>query len=207
MEQAAHHLTDFLLRKGGAPLRAGGVRVLVGKGNNGGDGLAVARHLVQRGFPVFAWLAWPGLPDLVAPWEDARIQLRLATQTGVPLLPFASPSALGLALAESPPFAGVWVDALLGTGFSGALRPDWREVVERLNRRREVVFAVDVPSGLAADTGQPMPVAVEARFTGTLGALKRGFGHTSAVRFTGATEVLPIGWPEGLLDPGPVGPA
>jgi NAD(P)H-hydrate epimerase len=90
----------------------------------------------------------------------------------------------------------VLVDALLGTGFAGQVREPLATVIRAINAlRKPTVIAIDVPSGLDADTGQPGGIAVEADQTITLLALKPGLVRPEALRFTGHVTVADIGIP------------
>src|SRR5262245_26434685 len=120
------------------------VLVLCGPGNNGGDGLVVARHLHLLGVPVRAAL----LSDRLS--GDAAPQLARARAVGVTLE----------GKRWRPPVSGVIVDALFGTGLARALSGDARTCVRRINAVRSArpgairVVAIDLPSGLSSDTGQ-----------------------------------------------------
>ncbi len=139
------------------------VGVICGAGNNGGDGFVVARHLHLLGIDVFAVLLCEakGLP------EDAANNHRRMLAVGVPVQ-----NADWVV-----PRGGVVVDALFGTGLSRLLEGSASETVGRINRARKngaTVVCVDLPSGLNADTGQVMGVAVQADETVTLGLPKLG---------------------------------
>ncbi len=91
--------------------------------------------------------------------------------------------------------AGWIVDALLGTGATGVPRGDFPAVIEAINRRAGRVLAVDVPSGMDADTGEAPGACVRALHTATFVGPKIGFSRPEAREFTGAVSVLPIGVP------------
>ena len=76
--------------------------------------------------------------------------------------------------------------------------PDFQQLVDNLNCRNELVFAVDIPSGLNGRTGEPSPTAIRATRTGTLGCLKTAFSRPVALAYCGAVTPLPIGWPTRL---------
>lgn len=165
MERAAGHLARAVVTAGG---RAYGVRatILAGKGNNGGDGLAAGRLLLDAGVaPTVCLVA--GEDGLSG---DAAEQLRSYRAAGGR---FAS------SVSESLARADVAVDCLLGTGASGEPREPFRSAIAELNRcarygRGTVVVACDAPTGVDADTGQVPGEAVRADVTVTLGAQKRG---------------------------------
>ncbi len=173
-----------------------GAKVLVymGRGNNGGDGAALARHLHDAGRGVLVLHAHP----LEALSGVAAEHAALAMRVGVPFLPaLAEMPEEWRETAQSP---GLVVDALLGTGFSGELRELERDLVRRINalRERARVFSLDVPSGLDALTGRPRPEAVKAHHTVTFEAAKVGLCLPEAAPYTGELHVRPIGIPHAV---------
>lgn len=145
MENAARGAVDTLARLG----IAGPVLICCGPGNNGGDGLAMARLLDARGYKVR--LALWGHDDKLS--ADAAANLRLIPHTGVSLTRFAAKDLTQLeALIQGVDWI---VDALFGTGFRGAPRAPFEEVIRSINDASAKKLAVDLPSGLDADTGQP----------------------------------------------------
>lgn len=160
MERAAGHLARGVLATAG---RGAGLRVAVlcGKGNNGADGLAAARRLLDAG-------AWP-VAFLV---EGA------ATAAGLAARQLRRWRDAGGRLAATAPDAlrdaDIAVDCLLGTGATGAPHPEYAAVIELLDRFAGPVVACDLPSGIDADTGAVPGAAVRADVTVTLGARKRG---------------------------------
>ena len=92
------------------------------------------------------------------------------------------------------------VDALLGTGSRGQPRPPLDQVIQRLNQQRALRLAVDLPSGLDCDTGEPAPTTFRADHTCTFVAAKIGFSSPSAREFLGQVHVLDIGAPRKLID-------
>ncbi len=144
---------------------AGSVLVLAGRGNNGGDGFVAARHLASAGLGVEVWLA--GSPDDVK--GDARTNLDIYRRMGLPLGIVGEAGDLRGPIERS----GLVIDALLGTGFSGEPRQPFSGIIDLVNGSGKPVLAVDLPSGVDADTGQ-FSLAVNATVTVTLGLLKRG---------------------------------
>ncbi len=166
----------------------GPVGVICGKGNNGGDGFVVARLALLAGMDVRVVLA-------AAPADiqgDAALFLHAYQKLGGRLL--AAPDAADAAAAVRG-FAdcAVLVDALLGTGVRGEVRGAARAVVEAWPSVRTV--AVDAPSGMDTDTGQPCGVCVRADVTITFAFMKRGFLHPAAREYLGKLIVADIGIP------------
>jgi len=188
--EALHVLQQELPR-----LRGARVLLLAGKGNNGGDAIALARHLLDQGAQVMLLLA--GAREQYK--GVSGYHLRLALKVGVK-------SAL---LKRWPPETwqdyDVIVDGLLGTGFSGELRQDYRHWVEAVNERRgrSFVLALDIPSGLDGHTGAPSPVAVRAHATVTFGAAKIGLAMPEAQEYVGRLHVRHIGIPAEVMAANP----
>ncbi|MCY2950875.1 MAG: NAD(P)H-hydrate epimerase, partial [Planctomycetota bacterium] len=165
------------------------VMVLCGGGNNGGDGLAVARHLHNRGFEVRLGLCTdPGgyQGDALVNWEIVRAMK----------LPWFEATAAAIARAE----ADLIVDAILGTGLRKSPREPFGEIVAAVERTGRPVLAVDVPSGLDCDTGEPLGACIRAKRTVTFVAEKVGFGKGRAREFTGEVVVAEIGCPRELVE-------
>jgi NAD(P)H-hydrate epimerase len=176
------------------------VAVLCGGGNNGGDGYVIARHLHNAGCAVTLFAASD--PDKLS--GDARINYTIVERMRLPLRIVTTPALLHTAETETElESAQVIVDALLGTGFHGAVRSELASVIEHCNALRErgkKVVAIDVPSGLDCDSGAPSNAVVRADVTVTFVAQKRGFLSPSATPFLGRVCVADIGAPRELID-------
>ena len=188
MENAGRGCVDVLCELG----LAGEVIVFCGKGNNGGDGFVIARHLEIRGFPVQVILCC----DPAALKGDGSSNFEIARRAGLTIRKWQDLDARWLTTQLDE--AEWCVDALLGTGAVGAPRPPVREVVEFLNGWSAPVLAVDIPSGLDCETGLAPGVAVRATVTCTFVAPKIGFQEKTAAAFLGQVKVLDIGAPRAL---------
>ncbi|MEM1331278.1 MAG: NAD(P)H-hydrate epimerase [Planctomycetota bacterium] len=178
------------------PGRTKPVLALCGPGNNGGDGLALARHLRRRDPSRRVAAALTAAPDRYT--GDAATNLRMARSFGVEL--FVTEGAF----ERWPAGPSLVIDAMLGTGASGPLRHPIRGLVERLNGTARGhdsarVLALDCPTGLNASTGEPWEdgLAVRADLTVTFAAMKPGLTSESARRFTGEVRCVGIGLPSG----------
>jgi NAD(P)H-hydrate epimerase len=165
----------------------GHVVLCCGKGNNGGDGLVIARHLHNAGVDALSLLF--ARPEELSP--DARLQWHIVQKLG---LPTRICSPLDEAELTANFAAAEWiVDALFGTGLTGPVRPPLDRVIELINASRARVLAVDIPSGLDADTGEPLGPTVRAEHTVTFVAPKVGFANPAARSYTGQVHVADIG--------------
>lgn len=167
MENAGRTTYQILRRE--FPDLTAPVAVLAGRGNNGGDGSVVARYLAQAGVPVAIFLA--AARDQVK--GDAQVNLEIAARLGIEIVEVREEKDLN-PLAHRLARSGLIVDALLGTGLNSEVRGLYRLVIDEINHLRPPVLAVDIPSGLCADTGQPLGAAVEAQVTVTYGWPKIG---------------------------------
>jgi NAD(P)H-hydrate epimerase len=178
------------------------VVVLCGPGNNGGDGGVVARHLNAWGFPVrVIWYAHKAQLR-----GDAALQWTILDKSAIDqslwLDEYPSDSERGFTtLAEIIGSAEWLVDGLLGTGLSRPVDGGFRTVIELMNRSGKPIFALDLPSGLDANTGQPLGIAIRATATATFVAAKLGFNSPGVIDYTGEVAVIDIGLPRCLLKP------
>jgi NAD(P)H-hydrate epimerase len=180
MENAGRGCVDVLERLG----INGRVDILCGKGNNAGDGFVIARHLVLRGYECCVLLVGP--PSELR--GDAAANFAVLKKLHVPIEQVDAASR-----ASSDP---AWIlDALLGTGVVGSPRPPFDAAIDWINAQPAKKLAVDVPSGLDCDTGEPSPHTVRADHTCTFGAMKVGFLQPTAKSFTGEVHVCDIGFP------------
>lgn len=170
--------------------------ICCGSGYNGGDGLAAARHLHRWGYPLHIVLACARNQLREEPAIFARILERLE----VPLTPVDVNSAYHAAswIHQAP----VIVDALLGIGVRHAVREPSASIIQSINRSQRPVVAVDVPSGLDADTGGVCGIAVHATLTVTFGRIKRGCLMGEGPAHVGTLRVDDITLPPSLLDLG-----
>ena len=197
MENAAWAVFEEIRRcipKGKERLNGRKAVILVGKGNNGGDGLAVARHLVFQGMDVTV-LVFAALNELKG---DAALNLRLFQGTTGKLFVIEGEKQrrlTRLALAQ----ADVVVDALFGIGMRGALPGLIEEYVDEVNCAPGWVVSIDIPSGVEANTGKVYRTAVRAQTTVTFGLPKWGLFLGEGPEYCGRVVVDPISIPESCL--------
>ncbi|MEA2419211.1 MAG: ADP-dependent NAD(P)H-hydrate dehydratase / NAD(P)H-hydrate epimerase, partial [Thermoleophilaceae bacterium] len=173
---------EGLARVTAAAAGEGPIRIVVGKGNNGGDGLVAARLLREDGHEVDVHAA----ADLDGLQGDALANLQR--------LPGGAPEPF---TADRLSGSGAIVDALLGTGFEGAPREPLASAIAAINDQDAPVVACDVPSGVDATTGEVQGEAVRAAATATFHAPKLGLYVNPGKQHAGRVEVVDIGVPRG----------
>jgi hydroxyethylthiazole kinase-like uncharacterized protein yjeF len=201
MENAGKAVADLIRRAIGEPSGARAI-VFSGGGNNGGDGFVVARHLAQWGMMVRIVLA----ARAAEVSGDAAYHLDAARKAGVPIgeLPREiSWHSNRDALFTAAMGADVLVDALLGTGIRGEVGGIIGQLIDLINAshaaRRNLVVAVDIPSGIHSDTGEVCGRAVAADHTVTMGLPKLGLVVGEGIAHAGPVTVADIGFPQDLI--------
>lgn len=201
MENAGRNCADAIVRfLGGAgeaskrsALAGCKIAIIAGSGNNGGDGFVIARHLFMRGASVQTFLTSPTTKftaDAAANYailEKLRFDLRQV-----------EPQELADLASRLKEF-DLLVDAIGGTGITGALRGDTAIAVEQVNAAGRPVVAVDIPTGLDCDTGLAEGPAIKAALTITFVARKKGFDNPESQQYTGRVIVADIGIPAGQV--------
>ncbi|MDA8563734.1 NAD(P)H-hydrate epimerase [Mariniblastus sp.] len=195
MENAGRGCADTILELN----IEGEVVVLCGRGNNGGDGFVIARHLHAEGKNVKVILL--AKPHTIS--GDARENLERLKSSDLAIieLPVDSESHQVKALLTNqdgdPP--GVIVDSMLGTGARGGLRTPYDQVVKACNAMEATRVAVDLPSGLDGNTGQVENDAFRADLTCTFIAAKHGMNTDNGRRYCGEVRLVDIGLPKEVL--------
>jgi len=190
MENAGHRVVEFLEREY-RPLAKQRVLVICGKGNNGGDGLVVARQLFTRVNPEWLRVVLAANPNTMQ--GDALANYRMLEAVGCPVF---------LEITAEMRLATLVVDAVLGTGLDGPARGGAAELIEAMNRGFPLadVVAVDVPSGVASDSGELAGEAVRAKHTVTFTAPKPCLVLSPACQLAGKVHVAQIGSPLELYE-------
>jgi NAD(P)H-hydrate epimerase len=192
MENAGRGMAELLIGLG----VNGPVVICCGKGNNGGDGLVIARWLEKHGVAVHVVLFSP--PEKLT--GDAATNCRVVQKSGIPIM--VPPQSLDDAALSRRLADAEWVvDALFGSGLRGPVRPPYDRVIAAINARNARVLAVDAPSGLDSDTGRPLGATICAHHTATVVAPKRGFMEPAAQEWIGQVHIIDIGLPR-VLFPG-----
>ena len=201
MENAGRGAADALERTLG-PVGGRRVAVVCGKGNNGGDGFVVARHLLGRGARVSAWLVGRSA-DVHG---DARVNLEALRRAGEPVTEAPEPGEAAFdRLRAELTEADVIVDAVLGTGVRGAATGAIAAAIEAINAAGiagRPVCALDLPSGLPSDGEASIGPVVRARVTVTFGLPKLGLVLPAGAAQAGRVEIADLGIPRAWLEEG-----
>jgi len=181
MENAGVATARVAKKMVGGDVRGKSIRCIVGRGNNGGDGLVAARHLYDWGAEVRVTLA--------GEQSDLR---------DVPARQFATVFKMGIpvvGLGEGLQGAHLVVDALLGYGSRGSPREPVAGLIRECNASKIPILAVDIPSGMDATSGEPGDPTIEARATVTFGLPKTGFLNPRARSYVGELYLADISMP------------
>lgn len=189
METAGRGAVDFFLEtfQDCSGKRVG---VMAGRGNNGGDGFVMARHLAESGMRVTVFL----LAKKTDVKGDAAANLELLAPLGIPVVELPDSETFRRYAAELR-HQGIWIDAILGTGLNAEVTTYFKEVITFINESAKPVFCVDIPSGLDADTGRPLGICIRGTATATFGFPKIGHLSHPGISHTGRLKVVDIGIP------------
>lgn len=191
MESAGRSVAETILEDLSSP-ESESVAIFCGKGNNGGDGFVVARYLAQEG-SVGKLTVYAPAEDVIrrgAAYDNFK-RLREMNLDVRPINEFA-PGVEKITIA---------VDSVFGTGFKGELPEAIASIARHVNSKGVRVYAVDVPSGLDATTGEASKDCFRADKTVTFGLPKKGFYEKTGPEVSGSILVKDIGFPEELLSP------
>ena len=193
MERAGEGIVRHLEEHCG-PVRGKTITILCGKGNNGGDGLVVARLLHRRRARIHVVLL-TAITELSR--DTAAMYRKLLRVAGRSVIVrFRSADQAQPLLTSSD----ILVDALLGTGLSSVVTGTYGEAIELINRAGKPVVAVDIPSGLHADTGAILGRAIRATLTVTCGLPKLGLYIGAGIDQAGAIRIVDIGIPPAYVE-------
>jgi NAD(P)H-hydrate epimerase len=162
------------------------VCIFCGTGNNGGDGFVIARHLTNAGIDVVVGLCGPSSKIK----GDALVNYKIASNMKIAIKELADRESSVRALAKD---CDLIVDAIFGTGLAGSLAGGFDKLINTINSLGKPIIAVDIPSGLDCDTGEPLETAVKALATVTFAAAKKGFKNPKSTEYTGDVYIASIG--------------
>ncbi len=171
------------------------IAIIAGKGNNGGDGLVIARYLLNDGIPVRVYL----LTDPKGLRGDAETNFNVFHRMKGEVISVPSSKDYVKVKRDLERF-DILVDGIFGTGLDAEVRGYYREVIDHLNMLQKPMVAIDIPSGLDADTGKPLGAAIRASLTITFGLPKIGHLIPPGLDYVGEVKVIDIGIPKRLVE-------
>ncbi len=196
MENAGRSCAE-LIKKELAGATNAKVCIFCGTGNNGGDSYVIARHLLNSGFEVVVVICG----DRNKVKGDAKINLDILEGLGQSIEQLnLDDGDIAERVKTFAAGADMLVDGLFGTGLIGQLGDEYKELIESINSQDCPILAVDIPSGLDCDVGEPLGAAIRASYTVTFVAVKRGFrASKTAAAYTGEVFVASIGVEPGAM--------
>ena len=194
MESAGHRVFEAVKNLLGDVSKKS-ICVLAGSGNNGGDALTAARYLSNAGARVKIFL----LGDKDHRTASVNVQMRILRGMGVELQQLDSDRAWER-LQVTLRFSDAVVDGILGTGFSGEIRPSALRLIRLVNAAKKITVAIDIPSGVDSDTGEVGEAAMQADCTVALGLPKIGHYICPGASYVGKLLIDNIGIPSELLN-------
>jgi len=171
------------------------IAIIAGKGNNGGDGFVIARYLLNQGIAVRVYL----LTDPKGLRGDAETNFNIFHRMKGEIVSVPSSKDYIKVKRDLEKF-DILVDGIFGTGLDAEVRGYYREVIEHLNMSHKPIVAIDVPSGLDADTGKPLGTAIRASLTITFSLPKIGHLISPGLNYVGKLKVIDIGIPKRLVE-------
>jgi NAD(P)H-hydrate epimerase len=184
MENAARGAAEIIVNSTNATLWTN-IVILCGSGNNGGDGYALARHLTNRECAVT-------IVEISKPKsEDAVLNSKICREMGIKLVEWEG---------MLPTDPTIIIDAIFGTGLDRNIDGKYAGVIESVNKNSAPCVALDIPSGLDCDSGEPLGCCIKASMTISFVGTKKGFFNENAQRFLGEVIVSDIGCPNSLLN-------
>lgn len=192
MENAGRAVADIIKER---TVPKDSILIIVGRGNNGGDGLVAGRYLIEAGYKVaFALMS---APDELSP--DAKTNWGKLKSYSAKVI-FLNETSNLREFKEALHDSDYVIDAILGTGLNSEVRGLYSKVIDEINMSTRPVISVDIPSDLSADTGSPLGNAIFARLTVTFGLPKIGHVIPPGPEHVKELKVVNIGFPEDLIN-------
>lgn len=195
MENAGRNVAEGILKMLD-DLQQAKVAILCGKGNNGGDGFVMARHLHNNGISVDVFLV-ARVSDILKD-GDTGTNLQILLNMKIPVKEILDIQGVNNILKELND-CNILVDALFGTGLSGDVREPFRTLINGVNNLNKPIVSVDIPSGLDCNTGKILGTAIKATKTVTFAVAKKGFYLGDGPSLTGKILVSNISIPRELI--------
>ena len=168
------------------------ITVICGKGNNGGDGFVMSRHLHNQGHMVSA-IYLGHIKDRKSRSAATDTNINIVRKLGIRIYP------LNKNISRLLKSADIIIDAIFGIGLTREVQGPIKELIAQINSLKKPVLAVDIPSGLDTDTGNPLGIAIKAKLTVTFGYPKKGFRNNESGKYTGRIKVADISLPHSIF--------
>ena len=194
MENAAKGVVASLFKKF-PDIKDKKIGIFAGKGNNGGDGLAVARLLTDKGIATKVYLL--SKKDMLR--GDAKTNLEKAEEIGIKILEITSLDKLE-AIKDNIRKKDIFIDAMFGTGLTSGVKGYYTDIINFINSLKKIVLSIDIPSGLSSDTGEIIGEYIRADMTVALCLPKIGEILYPAAEYVGELNVVDIGIPELIIN-------
>ncbi|MCP3942863.1 MAG: NAD(P)H-hydrate dehydratase [Desulfobacteraceae bacterium] len=203
MENAGRGAVDIFIKKFDTPgkqkLNKQKIGIFAGRGNNGGDGFVIGRYLMEKGIMTTIFLL--STRDKLT--GDAKTNMLLAQKLikktpGAQIIEIQDTKSLNLH-KDRILLHDLFIDAIFGTGLHSDVKGFYKEIIELLNRSRQPIFSIDIPSGLNSDTGKIQGVAIKATATATFAFAKAGHILHPGNLHTGNLEIIDIGIPKFIV--------
>ncbi len=195
MENAGRNVAEEVLQMIDNPQKVK-VAILCGKGNNGGDGFVVARHLHNHSISLNVFLV-AKISDILKD-GDAGTNLQILLNMKISVKEILDISGVNSILKELYNY-NILADALFGTGLSGDVREPFKTLINGVNNLNKPIISVDIPSGLDCNTGKILGATIQATKTVTFAVAKKGFYLNDGPSYTGKVIVSDISIPRELI--------
>ena len=195
MENAGIRTADIIHSQFGQLINNKSILVICGRGNNGGDGFVVARHLVNKGYIVHV-IVLANKHDIKG---DPLINLTILEKMKLPIY-FTEGKKVNAETKERLAKSDLFIDAIFGTGLDRNIDEPFASYIDAINNSRKPVVSIDTPSGLDCDNGSILGIAIKAYATVTMAIAKKGFFIGEGPQYTGCVHVVDISIPKILID-------
>jgi NAD(P)H-hydrate epimerase len=197
IENVALRAAKAITEKLGDDISAGELIFLIGKGNNGGTGLAIARHLASMGHESHAFLLF----DKNDPSQEVKDQLKISEAYGVRTAYIDEVTKLE-AYFQQNSSPKIIIDAIFGTGVRLPLSQFIYDVIHFINQEKAFTISLDIPTGVEGDTGLIQGNAIQADLTLAVSLPKLGYYQADGARLVGEVEIISAGLPKQIMDKG-----
>ncbi len=195
MENAGLRTADFIHKMYGQSIKGKTIMIICGRGNNGGDGFVIARHLMNKGYIVNVAV----LSDKNKIKGDAQINLDIFERMGGYVI-FIDVKDFNEKVKNIINDSEIIVDAIFGTGLDRDIEEPIKTNIKLINQSQKTVVSVDAPSGLNCDSGAILGIAVKSDATVTMASAKEGFFKGEGPSCVGKVHVVDISIPKKILD-------